>query len=73
MKSLMTIILLIISAISLTGCTVVREHYHGHATHEVIVTHTRQRPFGVIIPRRPRPPRVRSGHSGPPQPRDWHH
>ena len=69
MKSLITIILLIISAISLTGCTIVKEHYHGHASHEVIVTHTRHRPVGVVIPRSPAPRRYRRRPAPPAPPR----
>lgn len=38
MKTLIVTIIAAILAISLTGCTFVREYHRGHPTHEVIVT-----------------------------------
>ncbi len=72
MKSLISIILLIITAISITSCTVVKERHYGRATHEVIVTHPRHRPVRPIPPRRPGPRQGRSGRSAPSRRGDWH-
>ena len=74
MKSLITTILLIITAVSLTGCTVVKERYYGRRTHEIIVTQPRHRSVRVIPPRRPGPPQHegRQGRPGPSHPRSGH-
>lgn len=44
MKRLIVTIIVAILAISLTGCSFVREHYRGRASHEVIVTSSRHLP-----------------------------
>ena len=53
MKRLIVTIIVAILAISLTGCSFVREHYRGRASHEVIVTSPRRLP--VRHERWPRP------------------
>jgi hypothetical protein len=65
MKTLISIILLIVMAISITGCTVVRERHYGRAHHEVIVTHEHHRDVRPIPPRRPGPPQRRPGRPAP--------
>ena len=59
MKRLVVTILLVILAMSPAGCTVVREHYHGHVRHAVFVP----RPPHVII--RPAPAPHRDAHRPP--------
>ncbi len=44
MKRLIVTIIVAILAISLTGCSFVREHYRGRASNEVIVTSSRHLP-----------------------------
>jgi uncharacterized protein YceK len=44
MKRLIVTIIVAILAISLSGCSFVREHYRGHASHEVVVTSPRHLP-----------------------------
>jgi uncharacterized protein YceK len=53
MKRLIVTIIVAILAISLSGCSFVREHYRGHASNEVIVTSSRHLP--VRHERWPRP------------------
>jgi len=53
MKRLISIIILVILAISLAGCTVVREHYHGRPHHAVVVTYPRPRMIRPVPPPRP--------------------
>ena len=60
MKPLIVTIVIAILAISLTGCTFVREYHRGHASHEVIVTQPRHLP---IVPGNPR---YHVGHHAPP-------
>ena len=66
MKPLISIIILIITAVSITGCTVVRERHYGHRTHEVIVTHE-HRPARPIPPRGPGRYQERRGRPAPPR------
>ena len=53
MKPLIVTIVIVILAISLTGCTFVREYHRGHASHEVIVTQPRHLPIVPGNPHRP--------------------
>ena len=72
MKTLISIILLIVTAISITGCTVVRQRHHGHKTHEVIVTREHHRPIRPIPPRRPGTHQGRRGRPAPSRRGNWH-
>ena len=67
MKTLISIILLIVLAIPLAGCTIVREHYHGHAHQAVVVTYPRPRPIRPVPPPRPgyRLPNKKYSHPAP--------
>ncbi len=68
MKTLVSIILLAILAISFSGCTIVNERCrHGHACNEVVVINSRHRPVRSVPPPHPesRHNRSRHGHPGP--------
>jgi hypothetical protein len=71
MKTLIVTIIAAILAISLTGCTFVREYHRGRPTHEVIVTSPRHLP--PMPGPRPRPYANRNfERNHRPGPRGWH-
>jgi hypothetical protein len=66
MKSLVSIILLVILAIIVSGCTIVNERCrHGHPGKEVVVINSRHRPVRPMPRPRPDSPHHRPGHDRP--------